>query len=91
LKDCIANKEAKTPMFQVLLLDNDATDYVEVQEAEQVDFFQVRKHLKNGGQSLSQAKPRKSNFTPNRSVAEPQQIKKKRSPFPTALEKFINV
>jgi hypothetical protein len=49
LKDCIAIKEAKTPMFQVLLLDKDASDYVEVQEAQQVDFFQVRKHLKNGG------------------------------------------
>ena len=49
MKDCIAIKEAKTPMFQVLLLDKDASDYVEVQEAQQVDFFQVRKHLKNGG------------------------------------------
>ena len=49
MKDCIATKEAKTPMFQVLLLDNDATDFVEVQEAEHVDFFQVRMHLKNGG------------------------------------------
>jgi hypothetical protein len=45
----MATKEAKTPMFQVLLLNNDASDDVEVQEADQVDFFQVRKHLKNGG------------------------------------------
>jgi hypothetical protein len=36
-------------MFQVLLLDNDATDDVEVREVDQVDFFQVKKHLKNGG------------------------------------------
>ena len=36
-------------MFQVLLLDNDASDDVEVREADQVDFFQVKKHLKNGG------------------------------------------
>jgi hypothetical protein len=49
LKDCIETKEAKTPTFQVLLLDNDASDDVEVQEAYQVDFFQVKKHLKNGG------------------------------------------
>jgi hypothetical protein len=49
LKDYIATKEAKTPMFQVLLLNNDASDDVEVQEAYQVDFFEVRKHLKNGG------------------------------------------
>ena len=49
MKDYIATKEAKTPMFQVLLLNNDTSDDVEVQEADQVDFFQVRKHLKNGG------------------------------------------
>ena len=49
MKDYIATKEAKTPMFQVLLLNNDASDDVEVQEAYQVDFFEVRKHLKNGG------------------------------------------
>jgi predicted Fe-Mo cluster-binding NifX family protein len=49
LKDYIATKEAKTPMFQILLLNNDASDDVEVQEADQVDFFQVKKHLKNGG------------------------------------------
>ena len=49
MKDCIATKKTKTPTFQILLLENDASDYVEVQEADQVDFFQVRKHLKNGG------------------------------------------
>ena len=36
-------------MYQVLLLDNDASDDVKVQEADQVDFFQVKEHLKNGG------------------------------------------
>jgi hypothetical protein len=36
-------------MFQVLLLDNDASQDVEVQEAEQVDFCQVKEHLQNGG------------------------------------------
>ena len=36
-------------MFQVLLLDNDANQDVEVQEAEQVDFCQVKEHLQNGG------------------------------------------
>jgi hypothetical protein len=33
----------------VLLLDNDETQDVEVQESKQVDFFQVKEHLKNGG------------------------------------------
>jgi len=49
LKDSIATKKTKAPMYQVLLLDNDATDEVEVQEADQVNFFQVKEHLKNGG------------------------------------------
>jgi len=42
-------KRTKPPVFQVLLLDNDANDDVEVQEAKQVDFCQVKEHLKNGG------------------------------------------
>jgi len=33
----------------VLLLDNDDSDDVEVQEGKQVDFCQVKEHLKNGG------------------------------------------
>jgi len=49
LTDSIATKEAKVLTFQVLLLNNDASDYVEVQEADEVNFFQVKKHLKNGG------------------------------------------
>ena len=36
-------------MFQVLLLENDAGAEVEVQEANQVDFLQVKQHLENGG------------------------------------------
>ena len=36
-------------MFQVLLLENDASAEVEVQEANQVDFLQVKQHLENGG------------------------------------------
>ena len=43
------NKKTKTPVFQVLLLDNDASEDVEVQEATQVDFLQVKEHLRNGG------------------------------------------
>ena len=43
------NKRTKPSVFQVMLLDNDETQDVEVQESEQVDFFQVKQHLKNGG------------------------------------------
>ena len=42
-------KRTRPSVFQVLLLGNDASEDVEVQEAEQVDFFQVKEHLKNGG------------------------------------------
>ena len=36
-------------MFQVLLLNNNKSQDVEVQESWQVDFSQVKEHLKNGG------------------------------------------
>jgi hypothetical protein len=38
----------KPRVFQVLLLDNSSQD-VEIQEAEQVDFLRVEKHLAHGG------------------------------------------
>ena len=49
MSNLISNKKAKVPLFQVLLLDNDGSEDVEVQEAKHVDFFQVKEHLKNGG------------------------------------------
>jgi hypothetical protein len=42
-------KKTKPSLFQVLLLDNDVSEEVEVQEAEQVNFSQVKEHLRNGG------------------------------------------
>lgn len=42
-------KRTKPSVFQVLLLDRDDSADVEVQEAKEVDFFQVKEHLKNGG------------------------------------------
>jgi hypothetical protein len=41
-------KKEKDRLFQVLFLDNDDSQ-VEVQEAEQVDFQSVQRHLKQGG------------------------------------------
>ena len=49
LKASFANKKTRATTFQVLLLNNDAAANVEVQEAEQVNFVQVKRHLKNGG------------------------------------------
>jgi hypothetical protein len=45
----LESKKSKPSVFQVLLLDNGDSDDVEVQEAKQVDFYQVKEHLKNGG------------------------------------------
>lgn len=36
-------------MFQVLLLDNDFNDDVSVTESPEVNFGQVKEHLRNGG------------------------------------------
>jgi hypothetical protein len=49
LSNLISNKKTRVPLFQVLLIDNDASEDVEVQEAKQVNFLQVKEHLKNGG------------------------------------------
>lgn len=49
MKPQFANKKIKQPTFQVLLLDNNTSNDVEVQEADQVNFLQVKEHLKNGG------------------------------------------
>ena len=42
-------KRVRPSIYQVLLLDNDASLDVEIQEAQQVDFSQVKEHLKHGG------------------------------------------
>ena len=42
-------KKSKLSTYQVMLLDNGKQDDVRVQEAEQVDFSAVKKHLKKGG------------------------------------------
>ena len=49
LKSLITVKKEKPRMFQVLLLGNDDSQDVEVQETEQVDFARVEKHLAHGG------------------------------------------
>lgn len=45
----LLKKKMKPSIFQVLLLDNDVSEDVEVQEAKQVNFSQVKEHLRNGG------------------------------------------
>ncbi len=49
LSNFLSNKKTRSKLFQILLIDNGDSEDVEVQEAKQVDFFQVKEHLKNGG------------------------------------------
>ena len=58
------NKKTKPPTFQVLLLDNNATEDVEVQEAEHVDFYHVKEHLNNGGSVFITSKNAQKIFYP---------------------------
>jgi len=48
LKNSAEATKEKAQVFQVLLL-NDASEEVEVQEAEKIDFLRVQRHLKQGG------------------------------------------
>ena len=54
----------KPTLFQVLLLDNDASEDIEVKEAKQVNFFQVKEHLKNGGSVFITSKHSQKLFHP---------------------------
>jgi hypothetical protein len=49
MKTIIEAKNEKCRTFQVLLLNNNAKQEVEVQEAEEVDFLRVQEHLRHGG------------------------------------------
>lgn len=49
MQEILEVKRVKSRVFQVLLLHNDASQDVELQEAEEVDFSRVQEHLKKGG------------------------------------------
>jgi hypothetical protein len=48
LRKILRSKEEKSHEFQVLFLRNDSTQQVEVQDVQEVDFFKVQEHLKQG-------------------------------------------
>jgi hypothetical protein len=64
LKNLTEAKKEKAKLFQVILLNNDATQGVEVQEAEQIDFLRVQKHLKYGGSVFITSKNSQKLFFP---------------------------
>lgn len=49
LEEIFEVRGEKPRVFQVLLLRNDASQAVEIQEVEEVDFLIVQEHLKQGG------------------------------------------
>jgi len=49
LEEILEAKREKLCVFQVLLLHNDASQEVEILEAEEVDFPRIQDHLKEGG------------------------------------------
>ena len=53
-------KKEKARVFQVLLLHNDASQDVEVQETEEVDFFNIQDHLERGGSVFITSKNRRN-------------------------------
>jgi hypothetical protein len=49
LKEMLEVNRANPQVFQVMLLNNDASQQVEVQENEHVDFLLIQEHLRQGG------------------------------------------
>jgi hypothetical protein len=55
LKNLAEVKKEKAQVFQVLLL-NDASEEVRVQESEHIAFLRVQRHLKKGGSAFITSK-----------------------------------
>ena len=68
LKNLSEVKKEKAQVFQVLLL-NDASEEVEVQEAERIDFLSVQRHLKKGGSVFITSKKSQKLTLPNEKMA----------------------
>ena len=94
LKNLISNKKTKRPHYSKFYCwTTTAGEDVEVQEAKQVDFLQVKEHLKNGGSVFITSKDSQKIAHP-KTKAQVNYSKSRKnlwSPLPTALEKFINV
>jgi hypothetical protein len=49
LRELVELKSEKTRTFQVMLLDNNASNKVEIHEEREVSFPRIQEHLQNGG------------------------------------------
>jgi hypothetical protein len=78
LRELLQVNSDKSRMFQVLLLRNDASQDVEVQESSEVDFLSVQEHLKKGGSVFITSKnAQKLNITEEIKRARRNKIKMK--------------
>jgi hypothetical protein len=57
LRELVELKSEKTRTFQVMLLDNDASNQVEVHEEREISIPRIQEHLKRGGSVFITSKP----------------------------------
>lgn len=81
LKGVVEAKKEKVRVFQVLMLNNDASQKVEVQEDEQVDFLRVQEHLQQGGSVFITSKRSQKIALPKEKKALRNKSDKKRLVF----------
>ena len=79
LQEILEVKRAKSRVFQVLLLQNNASQDVEVQEAEEVDFLSVQDHLARGGSVFITSKNRQKIKLPEEKERVPRNKNKMRT------------
>ena len=65
LKNVVEEKKEEAPVFQVLFLDNEGSQ-VEVQEADEVDFMSVQRHLDRGQSVFITSKSTQKLSTPKK-------------------------
>ena len=81
LKGVVEAKKEKVHVFQVLMLNNDASQKVEVQEDEKVDFLRVQEHLQQGGSVFITSKGSQKIVLPKEKKALRDKCDKKRLVF----------
>ena len=75
----MGDKKSKEPLFQVLLLDNNASLNVHVQEAQQVNYSTVKQHLKNGGSVFITTKKTQKLIPPKEGQAQQNYVATRRN------------
>ncbi len=86
LQEVIEVKTEKLRVFQVLLLHNDASQDVEVQESGEVDFLSVQDHLERGGSVFITSKKSQKLKMPG----EKEQVHQKTKKVRTLKALYIN-